>query len=117
MRGDRWGPRKPPLTGASVEGKAAARRLAASLPPAAAGVLLHPEFADEQLEALDVQGFGEAALSDFAQALVQVRLAAPDLDAAGLRRQLVSLGFSQTLDAITRAAALSDAPFVRSDIP
>ena len=120
MRGERWGSRKPPITGASKEGKAAARRLSDSLPPvaaaAAAGVLAHPELADEQLEVLDVQGFGDEALSEFAHALVRVRLAAPDLDAAGMRRQLVSLGQGQTLDAITKAAALSDAPFLRAEV-
>ena len=36
MRGDRRGQRKPPITGASNEGKAAARRLSLALPPAAA---------------------------------------------------------------------------------
>ena len=101
-------------------GKAAARRLSDSLPPvaaaAAAGVLAHPELADEQLEVLDVQGFGDEALSEFAHALVQIRLAAPDLDAAGVRRQLVSLGQGQTLVAITKAAALSGAPFLRADV-
>ncbi len=120
MRGDRWGPRKPPLTGASVEAMAAARRLATSLHPmaaaAAAGILAHPELADEQLEMLDVQGFGDEALSSFAQALVQARLAASDLDAAGVRRQLVGLGFSQTLEAITKAAAISNAPFLRDRV-
>ena len=83
---------------------------------AAAGILAHPDLADEQLEMLDVQGFGDEALSSFAHALVQARLAASDLDAAGVRRQLVGLGFSQTLEAITKAAAISNAPFLRDRV-
>ena len=89
IRGDRWGPRKPPLTGASAEGKAAARSLAKSLHPfaaaAAEGIIAHPELADDQLEVIDVQGFGDDALSGFAHALVQIRLADPELDATGMR--------------------------------
>ncbi len=121
MRGDRWGPRKAPITGASNEGKAAARRLSVSLPPAAAaaaaGVLSHPELADEQLEALDVQGFGELALDAFAHAFIQLRLTFPTLDSDGMKRHLTSRGFDQTLQDIAKAAALSDAPFLRPDVP
>ncbi len=121
MRGDRGGPRKPPITGASNEGKAAARRLSGSLPPAAAaaaaGVLSHPELADEQLEALDVQGFGELALDAFAHAFIQLRLTFPTLDSDGMKRHLISRGFEQTLQDIAKAAALSDAPFLRAQIP
>ena len=121
MRGDRRGPRKPPITGASAEGKAAARRLSRSLPPAAAaaaqGVLSHPELADEQLEALDVQGFGEEALSAFAHAFIQLRLTEPGLDSAGVRRHLASRGFENILQDIAAAAARSDAPFLRPDMP
>ncbi len=121
MRGDRRGARKAPITGASNEGKAAARRLAGSLPPAAAaaaaGVLSHPELADEQLEALDVQGFGEAALSEFAQAFIQLRLTSPTLDSAGMKRHLLTRGFEKTLHDIASAAALSDAPFLDLQMP
>ena len=120
MRGDRRGPRKPPITGASAEGKAAAVRLSRSLPPAAAaaaqGVLAHPELADEQLEALDVQGFGEEALSAFAHAFIKLRLTEPGLDSAGVRRHLASRGFEDTLQDIAAAAARSDAPFLRPDM-
>ncbi len=120
MRGDRRGPRKPPLTGASNEGKAAAHRLSVSLPPAAAaaaaGVLSHPELADEQLEALDVQGFGDVGLADFAHAFIQLRLSFPTLDSEGMKRQLSHRGFEQTLSDIAKAAALSDAPFLRPEM-
>ena len=120
MRGERRRPGKPPVSGASEEGKAAARRLSASLPPAAAaaaaGVLSHPEMADEQLEALDVQGFGEAGLADFARAFIQLRLTSPTLDSVGVKRHLVSRGFEKTLQDIATAAALSDAPFLRPDV-
>jgi DNA primase len=117
MRGERRGPRKAPVTGASEEGKAAAKRLATSLPPAAAaaaaGVLSHPDLADEQLEALDVQGFGEAALADFAHAFIQLRLTFPSLDSEGVKRHLAGRGFEKTLQDIALAAARSDAPFLR----
>ena len=120
MRGDRRGPRKPPITGASSEGKAAAARLSRSLPPAAAaaaqGVLAHPELADEQLEALDVQGFGDEGLSEFARAFIQLRLTDPTLDSAGVRRHLASRGFENTLQDIAAAAARSDAPFLRPEM-
>ena len=121
MRGDRRSPRKPPVTGASAEGKAAAHRLSVSLPPAAAaaaaGVLSHPELADDQLEALDVQGFGEAALAEFAHAFIQLRLSFPSLDSQGVRRHLSGRGFEQTLADIAKAAARSDAPFLRPEMP
>ena len=121
MRGDRRGPRRAPVTGASAEGKAAARRLSASLPPhaaaAAAGVLSHPELADEQLEALDVQGFGEAALAAFAHAFIELRLTWPTLDSAGMQRHLIDRGFAETLEDIAKGAARADAPFLRPDLP
>ena len=104
-----------------MEGKAAAHRLARSLPSAAAaaaqGVLPHPELADDQLEALDVQGFGEASLAAFAHAFIQVRLTAPSLDSAGVQRHLHRQGFETTLQDIATAAARSDAPFLRPDVP
>jgi DNA primase len=121
MRGDRRGPRRAPITGASAEGKAAAHRLSVSLPPhaaaAAAGVLSHPELADEQIEALDVQGFGEAALAEFARAFIELRLLLPTLDSDGMRRHLADRGFADTLDHIAKAAVLADAPFLRPGVP
>ena len=120
MRGDRRGPRKPAAAHASAEGKAAAKRLSLSLPAAAAaaaqGVLAHPDVADDQLEALDVQGFGDASLAAFAHAFIQLRLTAPSLDSAGVQRHLISHGFEPTLRDIADAAARSDAPFLRPDV-
>ena len=120
MRGERRGPRKPIPTGATREGKAAARSLAASLPPAVAAaaqaVLNDPALADDQLEAIDVQGFGDPALSAFAHAFIHLRLTLPDLDSVGVRRHLSSSGFEQTLQAIFKAAAKSDAPFLRENV-
>ena len=78
MRGDRRGPRKPPITGASAEGKAAARRLSRSLPPAAREILAtaisHPEWMDDHLEEITALGFGHEALDEIAAALVEARL-------------------------------------------
>jgi DNA primase len=122
MRGERrGGPRKPLPTGASQAGKAAARNLAASLTPAAAAaaaaVVNDPTLADEQLEAIDVQGFGHAGLDEFARAFINLRLTFPSLDSAGVRRHLAERGFEQTLKAIFKAAALSDAPFLKAGLP
>ena len=80
-------------------------------------MLFHPELADEQLEALDVQGFGDLSLDAFAHAFIRLRLTFPTLDSEGMRRHLASRGFEQTLQDIARAAALSDAPFLRPDVP
>ena len=119
-RGGTWN-RKPIPTGASPEGKAAAHRLSSSLPlpvaAAVAAVLNDPTLADEQLEAIDVQGFGDAALSEFAREFISLRLTAPTLDSAGMRRHLADRGFEQTLDAIFKAAARSDAPFLKAGLP
>ncbi len=119
-RGGTWN-RKPIPTGASPEGKAAAHRLSISLPlpvaAAVAAVLNDPTLADEQLEAIDVQGFGDAALSEFAREFISLRLTAPTLDSAGMRRHLADRGFEQTLDAIFKAAARSDAPFLKAGLP
>ncbi len=121
MRGERRGPRKPVPQGASMEGKAAARNLSVLLPPAvaaaAAAVLNDPALADEQLEAIDVQGFGDVALNEFARAFINLRLTLPSLDSAGMRRHLAERGFEQTLKAIFKAAALSDAPFLKAGLP
>jgi DNA primase len=128
MRGERgargagggWN-RKPPPQGASPEGKAAAYKLATSLSPpvaaAVAAVLNDPSLADEQLEAIDVQGFGDVALSAFAREFISLRLTAPTLDSAGMRRHLAERGFEPTLDAIFKAAARSDAPFLKAGLP
>ena len=125
MRGERGGrgawPRKPVPEGATNEGKTAARKLSASLPlavaAAAAAVLNDPTLADEQLEAIDVQGFGDAALAEFAREFISLRLTAPTLDSAGVRRHLAERGFEQTLEAIFKAAARSDAPFLKAGLP
>lgn len=92
MRGPRGGRggggdwRKPVPAGASPEGKAAAHKLSNSLPlavaAAVAAVLIDPTLADEQLEAIDVQGFGDVALSAFAREFISLRLTAPTLDSA-----------------------------------
>jgi DNA primase len=120
-RGEGGFNRKPIPTGASPEGKAAAHKLATSLPlpvaAAVAAVINDPTLADEQLEAIDVQGFGDAALTEFAREFISLRLTAPTLDSAGMRRHLADRGFEPTLDAIFKAAARSDAPFLKAGLP
>ena len=58
-----------------------------------------------------------AALDAFAHAFIQLRLTFPTLDSDGMKRHLTNRGFDQTLQDIAKAAALSDAPFLRPDVP
>jgi len=117
-------PRKgkgPPPGGATPEGKAAARRLSLSLRPVAAAVALalleYPEWIDDQLETLEVQGLGDEGLAEIAKEIIRFRLMSSSLDSATLRRHLASLGYDATLKEISRAADQSGAPFLRSDLP
>ena len=63
-----------------------------------------------------MQGFGDAALAEFAHAFIQLRLTEPSLDSAGVRRHLAGRGFEKTLQDIATAAPRLDAPFLRSDV-
>lgn len=118
--GKRDGKRTPPLTGPTPEGKAAAHRLKRSLKPSsaviAAAVLHHPDFIDAQIEALEVQGFGDAALDGLAKEIIRLRLSFPTLDSASLGRHLESSGFSEVLAEIGRAASSARASFLQPDI-
>ncbi len=117
----RWDRAKRPqganLGGATIEGKAAARRLAVALRPVAAAVakamLNNPQLIDEQLETLEVQGVGDAGLAEIAKEIIRFRLSAPSLDSAGLQRHLASNGFDALLKEISRAAEQSGAPFLQ----
>jgi DNA primase len=117
-------PRKgkgPPPGGATPEGKAAARRLSLSLRPVAAAVALalleNPEWIDDQLETLEVQGLGDQGLAEIAKEIIRFRLMSSSLDSATLRRHLASLGYDAILKEISRAAVGSHAPFLQSDLP
>ncbi|MHB8530924.1 MAG: DNA primase, partial [Caulobacteraceae bacterium] len=104
----------------TAEGKAAAKRLARSIEPAAAalaqGVLADPEVLDDHLEEVQRHGFGDPALGPLAGEIVTLRLAAERLDSQALRRHLVARGFSALLIDIEQAAAHAGAPFLREDV-
>ena len=119
----RWsgkGRRPAPLTGPTPEGKAAARQLSRAMKPSsaviAAAVLHHPDFIDSQIEALEVQGFGDEVLDGLAKEIIRLRLSFPSLDSASLGRHLASSGFSEILAEIGRAAASARASFLQPDI-
>jgi len=121
FRHGRGGPRgAPTATGPTPEGRAAARRLHKALRPAsavlAAAVLHHPDFIDSQLEAMDVQGFGDRALDGLAKEIIRLRLSFSTLDSQSLGLHLAHSGFSEVLAEIARAAAGARASFLQPDI-
>ncbi len=105
----------------SPEGGQGARRLAASLRPVDAAVakaiLDNPVLIDDQLELLEVQGLGDAGLSEIAKEIIRFRLTAPSLDSGGLQRHLASHGFEPLLKEISRAAAQYGASFLAPGVP
>lgn len=109
------------LAGATARGRVAAKALSEAMHPVAAslalGLLARPELIDDQLEALEVQGFGDAALEGFAKEIIRLRLRYPDLDSAGLGRHLADAGLGRVLKEIERAASLAKAPFALPDMP
>ena len=113
--------RKPPLTGPSREGAAAARRLNAEPQPLSAavaeGALRHPELIYENAERLDVQGFGDPRFHTLAHDMVSAWTTGEALDPEGLERHLAAHGHAAELREIARAAGKSGAPFLNADAP
>lgn len=114
---------KPRPGGATPEGKTAAARVHASVKPLTAaviqGLLQHPARADDHLETLDAQGFGDPALGALAAAIVRASGEGATLDPELLRRRLVADGHEPLLVRIAAAAAKSgvSAPFLDPDLP
>jgi DNA primase len=112
------GPYVPPLIN-TQEGRAAARRLSASLDPLVAAVaqaaLLNPAWLDPVLEVLQVHGFGDQALDELAKEIIRLRLDSDVLDTEALTRHLASVGFSILLSEIDKAALNAGAPFLNQD--
>jgi len=122
-RGRNWrnAPQDFSLTPPTPEGKAAAKRLSASLDPLAAAMakyaILDPAAFDAFLESdFTGQGFGEPALKDLSQAIIRLKLDADHLDSDVVTRHLRTCGFSALLTDIDRAAATSGAPFLKEDV-
>jgi len=119
-RGPR-GPKLPQRNDATAAGAAGARRLHDSPDILAAavaqGVLEHPDLVDDALERLETRGFDDERLEALAKAIVSERLSSDVLDSQALRNHLASRGFGETLQAISRAAARLDAPFLREGVP
>ncbi len=117
----RRGGRDLPPLGSTPEGKAAAKRLARTLAPAAAalamGALSDPALLDEHLEdGFTAKGFGEPGLGDLVKEIIRLRLDSEHLDSGVLQRHLASCGFSALLTDIERAAATSGAPMLKDDV-
>ncbi|MEO6340745.1 MAG: DNA primase [Caulobacteraceae bacterium] len=117
-RGERF---KERPQGATNEGKAAARQLANALRPLAAAVakalLDDPDRMEEQIETLEVQGFGDTDLSEIAREIIRARIQAVALDSKALERHLAAQGYDQLLKEISKAAAKSGAPFLDPGMP
>jgi len=75
-----------------------------------------PQVLEDHLEAIEQAGLGDPALDELAKEIIRVRLTAAHLDSAGLRSHLASRGFSALLIDVEQAAALSGAPFFKSDV-
>ncbi len=114
----RGGP--PPPEPPRIETKAAADRLARGVGPVAAALawraIEDPQVLEDHLEAVEQAGLGDPALDELAKEIIRVRLTAAHLDTAGLRSHLEMRGFRALLIDVERAAALSGAPFFKSDV-
>lgn len=102
------------------EGKQAAHALKGALDPIAAaltlGLLEHPDWALDHLEALDQFGIGDEALNALTKAVVSLSFAHSDLDKAALYRHLEKQGFSALVGDILKAAHKSRVPFLSTDL-
>ena len=114
----------PPNPGSTPEAMRARIDLQTALDPIASalaqGVIEHPQWIDDHLEALESHGFGDPALQPLAAALVRLSFSAPEglggLDTDALNRHMHNQGLSALLGGIHKAAIKSGAPFLAPDI-
>ncbi len=118
-KGARWSPPQTSRPLPVTEERTRAMRAQPSLLAAAVaqGVMQHPDFIDERLESLVVQGFCDTRLEGLAHALVTARVQAQTLDSQALERHLRALGLQPEVDDIASVAAKSGAPFLGDDLP
>ncbi len=80
-----------------------------------ATVINHPGLLDELGEALAHLALDDPFLDNLRQQILEITAGDPDLDAKGLETHLISLGYSDALDGLLAAEALSHAAFARSE--
>ncbi|MFT4090454.1 MAG: DNA primase [Asticcacaulis sp.] len=119
------GPRKggrfaEPPSYVTPEGGRAAKALSVALDPISAavaqGLLDHPEWLMDHIEALDTYGLGDTALEGLAKAVVGASFIHDPLDRQTLNRHLKNQGYDALLSGIQTAALRSASPFLAQDI-
>lgn len=102
------------------EGGRAAKALSQSLDPlraaVAQGLLDHPEWLADQIEALETYGLGDPALEGLAKSLVGASFCLDPLDSHSLNRHLHSQGYDALLSEIRKTAQRSASPFLAQDV-
>jgi len=109
---------EPPVL-ATPEGQQAARALSKALDPTAAalaqGLLDHPEWMLDHVEALETYGLGEEALDGLVRTLVGLSFSTSPLDSGAINRHLQNQGFGALLSEIQKAALRSASPILVQD--
>jgi DNA primase len=99
---------KPPLTGATAEGRAAATALNIAPRPIAAALALaavrNPSVMADKVEQVAISGFGDERLSNFANELVSLAFEG-EADQVVVRRRLAARGMETSVFARLQAAA------------
>jgi len=102
------------------EGGRAAKALSVALDPMSAavaqGLLEHPEWLMDHIEALETYGLGDPALEGLAKAVVGASFIHDPLDRQTLNRHLKNQGYDALLSGIQTAALRSASPFLAQDI-
>lgn len=110
---------EPPIQ-MTAEGGRAAQALSKALDPLSAaltqGLLDHPEWLSDQVEALDAYGFGDPALERLAKTIVALSFSTAPLDSETLNRHLQNQGYGALLSEIQKAALRSASPILAQDI-